>query len=170
MDRVISAQSDAAWERTVVAAYEQHARILWEYARRLGRDHDGAEDSVQEAFARLFHLAPARRPANIGGWLYRAVHNLAMDEHRRIRRISAAPVTQIADRPADLDHEAAKRLALWEAVDRLPLRQREVVFLRYRADLDFASIATILGVTESGARANAHRALQSLRNFAETWR
>ena len=34
------------------------------------------------------------------------------------------------------------------------MRQRQAVYLRYRADLDYPSIATILGISESGARAN----------------
>lgn len=150
MDRAISAQSDALWEQTVVAAYEQHARILWEYARRLGRDHDGADDAVQEAFARLLHQAAARRPDNIGGWLYRAIHNLVMDEHRRGRRIATRPVQDLGDHPSLDDPDAAERIAIWDAVDRLPARQREVIFLRYRAGLDFASIGSITGTGESG--------------------
>jgi RNA polymerase sigma factor (sigma-70 family) len=169
LDRTISAQPDAAWERTVVAAYEQHARILWEYGRRLGRDRDGAEDSVQEAFARLMHLAPPRRPDNIGGWLYRTVHNLVVDEHRRGRRIAAGSVVPTHERPGTEDPDAAERIALRVAVDRLPPRQREVIFLRYRAGLEFAAIASIMGIGESGARANAFRALRSLKKTAGTW-
>jgi RNA polymerase sigma-70 factor (ECF subfamily) len=170
LDRPVVAQSDAAWERTVVAAYERHAKILWEYGRRLGRDHASAEDAMQDAFARLIHLPLSRRPTNLGAWLFRTVHNIAVDEHRRTRRIGTGPVAPIPDRSADLDAEAAQRLALWDAVDRLPQRQREVIFLRYRADLDFATIASILGLSESGARANAFRAIRSLRQAEEIWR
>lgn len=169
MDRAISAQSDTAWEQTVVAAYEQHAKILWEYARRLRNDHESAEDTVQEAFARLLHLAAARRPENVGGWLYRTIHNLVIDEHRRGRRIAAGPVEALGDRRSPDDPDATERIAIWDAVDRLPARQREVIFLRYRAGLEFAAIGSIMGIGESGARANAFRAMQSLRKSAESW-
>jgi RNA polymerase sigma-70 factor, ECF subfamily len=169
MDRAISAQSDSTWEKTVVTAYEQHARILWEYARRLGHDHDGAEDTVQEAFARLLHLAVARRPTNIGGWLYRTIHNLVIDEHRRGRRIATGSVEALGDRRSVDDPDVAERIAMWDAVDRLPARQREVIFLRYRAGLEFAAIGSIMGIGESGARANAFRAMQSLKKSAESW-
>jgi DNA-directed RNA polymerase specialized sigma24 family protein len=54
-------------------------------------------------------------------------------------------------------------LALWQEVDRLPEKQRAAVYLRYRADLDFAGVAFVLGITESGARANVFRALARLR-------
>jgi RNA polymerase sigma factor (sigma-70 family) len=54
-------------------------------------------------------------------------------------------------------------LDLWTAVDRLPQRQRAVVYLRYRADFDFATIARILSISQVGARANAFRAIARLR-------
>jgi RNA polymerase sigma factor (sigma-70 family) len=169
-DRPIVAQSDAAWERTVVAAYERDAKMLWEYGRRLGRDLESSEDAVQEAFARLIWLPVGRRPANVRAWLFRTVHNLAVDDHRRSRRIVVGIVSGLAEAKVELDPDESQRLALWQAVDLLPVRQREVIFLRYRADLDFATIATITGITESGARANAFRAITSLRKAVERWR
>lgn len=142
---------------------------MWEYARRLGRDHDGAEDSVQEAFARLLHLAASRRPENIGGWLYRTIHNLVIDEHRRRRHIATGSVEALGDHRGLDDPDAAERIAIWDAVDRLPPRQREVIFLRYRAGLEYAAIGSIMGIGESGARANAFRAMQSLKKSAKSW-
>jgi RNA polymerase sigma factor (sigma-70 family) len=67
-----------------------------------------------------------------------------------------------------LDPETAEeRLALWQEVDRLPERQRAVLYLRYRADLEFAAIASILGITAGGARANCARALDRLRDWMD---
>jgi RNA polymerase sigma factor (sigma-70 family) len=59
--------------------------------------------------------------------------------------------------------ERMQRIAVWAAVDRLPTRQRAAIYLRYRADLDFSTIAHILGISESGARGDCFRALVSLR-------
>ena len=169
LDRPTSAQPDEAWEVTVVTAYERHAKLLWEYGRRLGREPADAEDAVQEAFARLVHLPSGRRPTALAPWLFRTVHNLAVDQHRRSRRISVRPVHSIDETPQPTHPDDAQRLALWDAVDRLPPRQRETVFLRYRAGLDFATVGSILGISESGARANAFRAIEALRREAKTW-
>lgn len=153
-----------AWADVASDAYEAHAARLWEYARRIGQSPERSDDVVQEAFARLLSLPRWRRPQNVAGWLYRVVRNRAIDELRRERRVSFSPsASRHIDDRAVGDH--ADRVALWNAVDQLPLRQGEVIYLRYRAGLDYRLIGTILGVSESGARANAHRAIESLRRI-----
>ena len=52
---------------------------------------------------------------------------------------------------------------MWSAVDRLPPRQRAVLYLRYRADMSYDRIATIMGITANGARNDASVATASLR-------
>jgi RNA polymerase sigma factor (sigma-70 family) len=156
----------------VALVYERRAAQLWAFARRLGLTSEQAEDAVQEAFARLVRTqrwdGPVHRPE---AWLFQAVNNLAMDQHRRaghVREIRSSeddeptatgPIASlvVADAPPD------PSIDLWAAVDRLPERQRAVVYLRYRADFDFATIARILSISEVGARANAFRALRRLR-------
>jgi RNA polymerase sigma-70 factor (ECF subfamily) len=143
-------------ETAVELAYDRRATQLWSYARRLGVDGSTAEQLVQEAFARLLQVTKrGARPENIDAWLFRVVHNLAIDEHRRSR---PSPVRLIRT-----EDETDERLALWEEVDKLPEKQRAAIYLRYRADLDFAGVAFVLGITESGARANVFRALARLR-------
>ena len=143
-------------ETAVELAYDRRATQLWSYARRLGVDGSTAEQLVQEAFARLLQVARRRStPENVDAWLFRVVHNLAIDEHRRSR---PSPIRLITG-----DEQTDERLALWEEVDRLPEKQRAAIYLRYRADLDFAGVAFVLGITESGARANVFRALARLR-------
>ncbi len=147
-----SVTTDADIERV----YERRATHLWGYARRLGLDHERAEDVVQEAFARLLGLPSGRRPDATDAWLFRTVHNLAMDHHRRDKRTA---------RPADPPPLPGPRedLDVWHEVDRLPERQRAAVYLRYRADLDFAAVASVLGISASGARVHVFRALARLR-------
>lgn len=156
-----SAVTDQAWEATVARAYDQHIRQLWEYGRRLGHDYGESEDIAHEAFARLLSLPAIRRPSNIAGWLFRAVHNRAVDEHRRRWPVAVTDIAGSGDRRAHDD--AAARIDLWDLVDRLPVRQRAAVFLRYRVGLDYPTIASVLGIRESGVRANVFRAIESLR-------
>jgi RNA polymerase sigma-70 factor (ECF subfamily) len=138
--------------------YRERATQLYGYGRRLGLDRAAAEEVVQEAFVRLLreHVVPPEPEA----WLFRVLHNLTMDRYRQAaRRLRAVPVETAI---AEADVEAA---AVWEEVDRLPERQRASVYLRYRADLDFATIARVLDISESGARANVFRALERLREW-----
>jgi RNA polymerase sigma factor (sigma-70 family) len=151
---------DALWDSMVGDVYKRRVRDLWGYARRLGLDLARAEEVAQEAFARLLALAPTSRPDNADAWLFRTVHNLAIDEHRRsgFRQSLALPIPEQS-------LEWDERLAVWDQVDRLPERQRAAIYLRYRADFGYTAVADILGISESGARANVFRALARLREW-----
>jgi RNA polymerase sigma factor (sigma-70 family) len=133
--------------------------------RRLGLTDAQADDAVQEVFVRL--LAEARRGIAIAkprAWAYRSIYRLAMDEHRVRRRWTL--LTGVLSRRPSPPHgvDEADRIAVWAEVDRLPERQRQVLYLRYRSDLPFAEIGQVLGITASAARSHATQALATLRN------
>jgi RNA polymerase sigma factor (sigma-70 family) len=54
-------------------------------------------------------------------------------------------------------------MAVWQAVETLPERQRLAIYLRYRADLPFEEIGQILGIAAPSARSHVSRALDALR-------
>lgn len=55
------------------------------------------------------------------------------------------------------------RLTVYEALDRLPPRQRAAVVLRYYHDYDYARIAQVLNTTSTNVGAMLSRALDRLR-------
>jgi RNA polymerase sigma factor (sigma-70 family) len=61
-----------------------------------------------------------------------------------------------------LDDTIADADLMWQALGRLPARQRAVLVLRYYEDLTGAEIAAALGITEGTVKAHAHQALRSL--------
>ena len=63
----------------------------------------------------------------------------------------------------DAEPDIAVRLSIWAMVDRLPARQRQVLYLRYRADLPYEDVAAVLGITPGGARRIAAKGLERLR-------
>ena len=156
-------EPDAGQIIGVAGLASRDAQALFGFVRRLGLADDQADDAVQETFARL--LAEQRRGiaiANSRAWAFRSIYRLAMDEYRFRRRLSALVVRLVhrgGDRPAD----ATDRIAVWSEVDRLPPRQREVIYLRYRADLSHEEIGQTLGITASGARSHATQAIATLR-------
>lgn len=147
-------------------AYSRRAPQLWAFARRFGLSEEEAEDVVQEAFLRATRQIPGSI-VNLDAWLFRVVNNLANDFHRRNaasvrwRATNARAMGDASDQESHFDD----RVWLWAAVDRLPNRQRAVVYLRFRADFDFEVIAQILGISAGGARSNCARALESLRTW-----
>jgi RNA polymerase sigma factor (sigma-70 family) len=156
---------DDAWD-TVVTLDRDHGQRLYGYALRLGIDSGRAADLVQEALLRLWReLGRGTVIASPEAWTYRAVSRLAMDDHRLHRRI-AGLVARLSDRttPRVMEIDSADRMAIWSQVDRLPDRQRQVIYLRYQADLSFESIGQIMGIEPGAARSYATAAHRTLRS------
>lgn len=129
-------------------------------ARRLVGDGAPAEDVAAETLARAYARWPKVRDLDYrDAWVMRVAANVALDFLRRSRRSIPAPTSTTAD-PSD---DAVTRLALAEALRRLPRRQRDVVVLRYLADISEADVAESLGVSAGTVKQHAHRALDALR-------
>jgi RNA polymerase sigma factor (sigma-70 family) len=147
----------------VARLQNDEGQALFGFVRRLGLTDEQADDAVQEVLTRL--LAESRRGiliANPRAWAYRSIYRLAMDEHRLRSRVTAI-VGALGRRPERTGPEATESIAVWTEVDRLPTQQRHVIYLRYRADLEFEDIGQTLGITASAARSYATKALGTLR-------
>ncbi len=124
-----------------------------------------AEDAVQEAFARAW--ARHRRGGtftHLSGWVATVALNHARRGHRRrgteeraFVRLAAGAGAAGATGRAPGDHVAVD-VAVREAVDRLSGRQREVVVLHHLLDIDVATTAAVLGVSEGTVKSALHRA------------
>jgi RNA polymerase sigma factor (sigma-70 family) len=116
---------------------------------------DGAQDAVHDAFVRaLLRLGSLRSRGALEGWVWRIVLNEARRRARSARPADAPVAAEVAIAEGLVDPRAIRVRAL---VGRLPPRQREVVFLRYFADLDEASIASALGIRRGTVAATLHR-------------
>ena len=151
-------------ESAVEDVHERRGRELFGLCRRLGLDEDEANDAVQETFLRMWH--ESLRGVVIvdpDGWAFRVAYRLAMDHHR-LSRLARSVVDRIASTTSARDEvDPADSLSVWAAVDRLPPRQRAVLYLRYRADLSYDRIAAVMGITAPGARNDASAATAALR-------
>jgi len=143
-------------ERVYRARLAEYQRVA---AAVLG-DPDSARDAVQDAFASAVrNRCRFRGDGPLEAWLWRAVVNAARD-HRRARRPLPAPVSESGNGHDD-GGEVRVALAL------LPERQRLTLFLRYYADLDYATIAAVLGVSEGTVAATLHASHRALRRRLE---
>jgi RNA polymerase sigma factor (sigma-70 family) len=133
-------------------------RAAYRVAFRLTNSRDDAADCAQEACARAYtDWNKLSRKGEVTPWVVRVSGNLAIDGWRRSRRTRRALV--VSDR-VSLE---AERIDLALALDRLPRRQREVVVLRYIADLSEAMVAESLGCSVGTVKTHASRGLAALR-------
>ena len=106
-------------------------------------------------------------------WLYRTVHNLAVDHQRRSSRIvlvddrspEDAPATDTADSQPMPDEQIAR----WEGIglvrlvlETLDARSRELIELRFHEDLSYKEIAERTGLTVGNVGYILHHALKAM--------
>jgi DNA-directed RNA polymerase specialized sigma24 family protein len=133
--------------RAVAALYQLHYLSLVRLAALLVPDLATAEEIVQDAFADLH-----------GEWPTRPGADAALAHLRRsvVRRSRSVPPTGPA---AGIGVPGS---AVMSALRTLPARQREVVVLRYFADLPEAEIASATGMSAAAVRDHAVLAMSSL--------
>ena len=156
--------SEGEVDRSVVDDLNQtHGQALFGFVRRQGLTDAQADDAVQETLLRLWTaLVNGERIHDPKAWAYRVIYRIAMDQHRVGRRMTAIAAA-IGRPPPSPRPDVDDRIAVWSEVDRLPERQRQVVYLRYRSDLSFEQIGEGLGITASAARSHATQAMARLR-------
>ena len=120
--------------------------------------HDLAREVVQEAFARaLREQRKFRGDGSLEAWVWKIALNVALKKRRELSREWA-----LDDEYEASSHETAPDRDLRAAVRALPPRRRLVVFLRYFADLSYAEIAEIAGISEGTVAATLAQAKEEL--------
>jgi RNA polymerase sigma factor (sigma-70 family) len=138
--------------------YRRQYRRFLRVALALTRGRGQADDAVQEAFARAIRMrAGYRGEGTLEGWLWQILVNVCRDAHRRPAELASL------DEPSMLNGQAEEWPELRAAVAALPERQRLVLFLRHYADLDYETIAAVLGVRRGTVAATLHTAHSALR-------
>lgn len=145
---------------------------LLAYALRWVGERGPAEDITQEAFLRLHsQLAEVREPRR---WLYRTVHNLALNHRREADKILpfAAPADDGAEAdpegpdPAPLpDEEFSRREGIGmvrAGLAALDERSREVVQLKFNEELSYREIGERTGLEPGHVGYLLHHALKAL--------
>ena len=118
---------------------------------RLGNTSD-AEDVTQEAFLKLWKVAPSWKQdkAQVSTWLYRVVSNLCKDRYRRATLeglISVQAPSNESQSPTYKIEEGIRQKALYTAMSALPEGQRLAVQFRHIDELTNPQIAEIMGVS-----------------------
>ena len=155
------------------AAFEQ---LYLRYADRIFRFVVGqtgstslAEDIAGEtmiaAFENLHRFDPDL--GSFAAWLFTIARRRTVDEQRRLSRVWRA----LRRHEVEATHEedtlsrilrSERASDLRAAVSRLPVRDREIVLLRYVAELSSGEIGEMLALSPGAVRVRLHRALRRL--------
>ena len=150
----------------ITALYRLHAPRAGKLAYLLTGDPPLAEDLTHEAFVRLIgRLGRIRDDAAIDAYLRQSVVNLAR-KHWRKRRTERAYLRREGPNlvaAAGALPDIVARDELWEALGKLPYRQRAAIVLRFYEDLSEQQTARLLGCAVGTVKSSVSRGLHKMR-------
>ncbi|MFI9345992.1 SigE family RNA polymerase sigma factor [Streptomyces sp. NPDC052773] len=174
--RIPSQRDGAEYAEETVAAgttvdhltetYRAHYRSLLGLAALLLDDTASCEDVVQEAFIRVHSARKrVRDPEKTLAYLRQTVVNLSRSTLRRRilgLKLLSKPMPDMASAEEGA-YDQLERRDLIKAMKGLQRRQREVLVLRYFADMTEAQVAETLGISLGSVKAYGSRGIAALR-------
>ena len=158
---------------------DRHSNRVRDYIRMMAKDHDLADDILQETFIKAVQVIDDGRYADTGkflSWMLRIAHNKVIDYFRSQKSAKTINESEsgynvlgtlrFADSSVE-DRLISEQIALdvRRLVDHLPQEQREVVMLRYYSGLSFQEIAEQTNVSINTALGRMRYALINLRKM-----
>lgn len=154
--------------------YGYLAHDLFRYGYRICDNHEMVQDSIQDIFLHIWNQRS--RLANVVSprfYLYKSLRNKlirAFDANRMVFSVDDSVSDQWFTEEGDAEQNwiseedsmiQAKRLH--EALQKLPVRQQEVIQLRYYHDFSAEEIGRIMSINPQSVRNLQNRAMQQLR-------
>ena len=154
----------------LASLFESLELPLLRYAYQLVKKPEVAQDLVQDAFLKLHaNQSAVLEPKP---WLYRTVHNLAMNYHRKENRVislsdenqAGHPATESAPEPMPDEYisriEAIGQMRL--ALAHLDSKKRELLRLKFEEELSYKEISARTGLSVGNVGYQLHHLLKSL--------
>lgn len=154
--------------------FELYYDDLYAYGMKLTRNEELVRDSIQDLFVKLWESRNRIKTVKqVKPYLIRAFRNLTIDQSRLAEKVPIQNVS-ISELPELLNFESEdfkietefaqdqiSKLLL--ALNELPPRVREAVYLRYFTGLNYDELATVMNVTIQSARNLIHQGIKSLK-------
>lgn len=157
-------------ESALEAIFDMYYPALYRYLYHHTGHLQTAEDLTATVFQRFLEQLYADKPpiTHLSGWLFRVAYRLMVDDIRRTK------VRDTDELPDDVSTESLTEQTVFaqiqtnqihDALTQLPIRQREVILLRYIAELDLSATAHVLGMNINSVKALQHRAITNLKRI-----
>ncbi|WP_421828861.1 RNA polymerase sigma factor [Larkinella sp.] len=161
---------------------ESQYRALFSYAANFTEDREFIKDSIQEIFITIWEKRQVLTIQYVAIYLFKSLRNQLMQEFRRNKNAVAAPsfqeISQLSDwetvetaiEKNEADSENQRKVR--QAIESLPKRQQEVVFLKFYKGLENEQIAELMEINRQSVANLLYKALTSLKSqisFFKYW-
>lgn len=164
---------------------EMHQDFVFNLAFRILQNYEEADDASQEAFVKIWQALPNfRGDSKFTTWAYRIVRNGCLNRLRSIKgnpRLVSVETSFddgdegetdiLANLPGDQSEEPAwrfdtseRRTLIWDQVDLLPVKYREIIALYYGQEMSYEEIAAALEVPVGTVKTHLYRAKAQLKS------
>ena len=155
--------------------YNLHIEALYHYGTKLCKDEEAVKDALQELFLELFLKRNKMRisPENLKYYLFLALKRNLIKKMEAGRKISYSfnesvnfePEYSIEFQIIEQEKEAEINREVLNALNKLPAKQKEALYLHYNESLEYKEIANILKISVESVRKHVYRALKTIRKI-----
>lgn len=149
--------------------YNDYFQTVFKYLFCMTHDADLSEELAQETFYQAIKTYDNfRGDCKVSTWLCQIAKHLLFNEHEKRRRYASNAIDEISDSlPANENVEGLvlaneSKVALYQKLQSLDEKTREVMYLRLTGELSFREIGEILKRNETWARVTFYRGKQKL--------
>lgn len=146
---------------------DRYAQPLYRQIRTVVRNHEDADDVLQNTFIKVWQALPEfRGDAAFFTWLYRIATNEALNHVRKNKKHNnlERTFTEISG-SLDAPNAQAIQQNFEAALLQLPPKQALVFKMRYFDALPYEQISEILGTSVGALKASYHHAVQKIKTF-----
>jgi RNA polymerase sigma factor (sigma-70 family) len=168
---IVAPQTADTPQERLERLYDACRDDVYAYLASFLGDAGTAEEVTALAFERAFRRRRLFNPrrGSERAWLFGIARNAALDELRRRRRSTSLRGELPTDGWGSDDHveDVVRRATVRDALAELNSRERDLIALKFHAELSNPDIARVLGVSESNAGTLLHRTMTKLRKACD---
>ena len=173
-DRRLVERAQALDEAALCSLFDTYYPKIYNYGLIHLQEAYAAEDLASDVMLKVLESIPRYRSRGVplSAWVFRIARNRIVDIRRRgSRRREVGLTDTIVDGSSNAPHSAVENALAYgqvsHALSYLTQVQEQVIVLRFQKDLDVATVAKILGRSESAVKSLQFRALTSLRRILQ---
>ena len=167
-DKVLVRSFKNGDEKAFDRLFEKYQIPLYSICYRYARNEDDARDLTQDIFIKVYNnLKKFEEKSKFFTWLYRIAVNACISFRRMVR----LPHEEYEpySKTASMDQRVMMKIAIDDALAKLPERQRMSFILHHYEGYTFGEIASIMGISSGAAKANHFHAIKKLQVLLKEW-